>query len=86
MLDVLGIDSTRSVQTALLVDTVARLIMVGFDLRCRNRLFVDVVHVSDFCESLGGDKDEVDKQRGDRLALCTRIVRLLVLGPIIACH
>lgn len=56
MLEILGIDSTRSVQAALLVDTVARLGMVGFDLRRRNRLFVDVVHVVGRWGSLEGDK------------------------------
>jgi hypothetical protein len=54
MLDILGIDSTRSVQAALLV--VARLGMVGFDFHRRSRLFVDVVHVVGFWGSLEGDK------------------------------
>jgi len=56
MLEILGIDSTRSVQAALLVDIVARLGMVGFDFHGRKRLFVEVAHVVGLWGSLGGDK------------------------------
>lgn len=56
MLEVLGIDSTRSVQAALLVVTVARLSIVGFDFHRRSRLLVDVIHVGDFWGSLEGHK------------------------------
>jgi hypothetical protein len=81
MLDILGIDSTRSVQAALLV--VARLSMVGFDFHRRSRLFVDVVHVVGFLGKALKVTRQNEQAEGDPLALCTSILRPLVPSPIV---